>query len=74
MLLYICLAWIIAWIYKEPKVSVLQANAKLVQKVLGLEWGIQYSLGITFCYWNCIVFPGKASDANVAIITNVVCV
>ena len=38
-----------AWLYKDPEVSVLQANAKLVQREdvgLGIRVpGVQYSLG-----------------------------
>ena len=62
------------WLYKEPQISVLQANAKLVQKGLDLEsevW-VQYSLGNIF---NLLLdfFGGfscsKYFDGNIGIIT-----
>ena len=34
--------------------------------------GIQYSLGVTFCYWNFLFSHSKASDANIGIIANFV--
>ena len=63
-----------AWLYKGPKVLVLQANAKLVQSVgLGIRGpGVQYPLGVAFCYWNFLFLINKASDANMGIIANFV--
>ena len=64
---------LILWLYKEPKVSVLQANAQLVQKGkcwTSLEARVQYSLGVTFCYWNFLFSRSKASDSNIGIIAN----
>ena len=63
-----------AWLGKEPKVSVLQANAKLVQKgecwtwnqKLWMAWVLS-SLGVTFCHWIFLFSCGKASDANIGI-------
>ena len=53
-------------VYKEPKVSVLQANAKLFQKDsiglgINIHWGNILSLNFLF---SC----NKASDANIGII------
>ena len=56
----------------------MQANAKFVQKgecwTLGirvsLEAWVQYSLGVTFAYWNFLFSGNKASDANIGIIAN----
>ena len=32
--------------------------------------GIQYSLGVTFCYWKFLFSHSKASDANIGIVAN----
>ena len=78
----LCITWFLdfndlvginkAWPRKEPKVSVLQANAQLVQKrecwILFLS-----SLGVTFCYWIFLFSCSKASESSICIITNVVC-
>ena len=60
------------WLYKEPKVSVLQTNAKLVQKGKCWTWNQRFSgsilTGVIFCYWNFLFWCNKASDANISII------
>ena len=37
-----------------------------------LEVWVQYSLGVTFCYWNFLFSCSKAFDANFGIIANFV--
>ena len=62
---------------KEPKVSVLQANAKLVKKGECWTWNQRFRgsilTGVTFCYWTFLFSRGKASDANIGIIANFGC-
>ena len=55
---------------KEPKVCVLQANAKLAQK--GEVQGSKYSLGVKICYWKFLFSRSTVSDANTGIIANFV--
>ena len=55
----------------EPKVSVLQANVKLVQKgVLDLESEVQILTGVMICYCIFCFNVVKAPDANIGIIAN----
>ena len=57
-----------AWLYKELKVSVLQANAKLVQRGACWTWNQRSSgsilTGVAFCNWIFLFSRNKASDAN----------
>ena len=62
-----------AWLYKEPKVSVLQANAKWVQKGECWTWNqrlweaqVQFSLGVTFYNW---IFLFSRSKDKMIILT-----
>ena len=81
-----CISWFLsldnlviinrAWLYKEPKLSVLQANARLAQKGEYWTWNqrswVQSLLEVTFCYWNFWFSRSKSSDANIGIIANFV--
>ena len=67
-----------AWLYKEAKVPVLQANAHLAQKGECWTWNQKFIRGLYSIltgfniYWNYLLSCGKASDANVGIIANFV--
>ena len=58
-----------AWLFKEPKVSVSQTNAKLAQKGECWTWNqrsqVQSFLEVIFCYENFLFSRSKASDANI---------
>ena len=55
--------------WQVPKVSVLQANAKLVQCSTWNQRSRDSVLtGVIFCYWNILFSCNKASDANIGII------
>ena len=64
-------------LYKEPKVSVLQANAQLAQQdkcwtlIQRSRGSIPTGDNILFCIF--LFSCSKASNANIAIIVNVVC-
>ena len=57
------------WLYKKLSLtSKCQVSPEWIKLVQDLEWirgpGVQYTLGVTFCFW-IILFPrSKASDAN----------
>ena len=68
-----------AWLYKEPKVSVLQENAQLAQKGECWTWN-QKSIrgqgsiltGGNILSPDFLFSDGEASDANIGIIANIV--
>ena len=68
-----------AWLYKEPKVSVLQANDKLVKKGECLTWNqrlirglVSIPTGGNILLLEFLFSHGEASDANIGIIANFV--
>ena len=60
-----------AWLYREPKVSVLQANNNLVQNGQCWTWKQGFMIGpgsiLNICHWNFWFSRSIASDANIGI-------
>ena len=60
-------------LYKELKVSDLQANVQIIQKGESWTWNQRFNRGLgsiltggnIFCYWNVLFSCSKASDANI---------
>ena len=60
----------------EQKIKdLLSSTCQVSSESVGLgirSTGVQYSLGVTLCYWIFLFSRGKASGANIGIVANFV--
>ena len=64
--------WCINRSLKTSEVAHTRLAPKRVLDLVQRSW-VQSSLGVTFCHWNFLFLRSKASDANISIFANVVC-